>query len=752
VKPGRAAAAVLALALLAATMPAVAVAYTPKFGGTKSGAVLHEGTPPAHGATRASGSGRRAPHPELLRAAAASADDPLHGQPKKDAEVTAHGEAAPWVAAPHMRVRLTGDPAADAVLLKGLNTELAVAIDPDRVRAGSLADDALADDTLAHQLPRRPDIAQQRLWKFLHGHPPPLDFDLLTQALRPLRGDTLLVMGHVDSADGALVFKGAGGRPRRLPLALFEQAARDAGVQLIVVGCKSARHTSAGFVDDLNGLEAARAMARALHARPTTLFDLYNALSGPQMVMKFDPETFWATHTVEITAGPEGGVLSNLHWSGTHVRAPASAASAAAAPGPAAGEASSRWAAWWAAPALTRLAAALIVSWLGGIAAMALDGVRGKGLAALAAADAFAHVLLTPIMLTVLAESVDGGRAAWWAWGSALAAVGAAAWLGLERLSPVPSPSRATRALLALRCLMVATPLAAVALLHTGWMVWPAPAMQGLLALYGLGRPLMAPWALIGLGVLLLWAWSIVMAVVERVLHARNMSRERLGRAALWRQQLAADGVQGAAMQAAIAARLAFDKRCGTPMQWQVRWDRMETLTDVPAPDPWAGLPWRHWRLVALPLLPPQAAQGVEPQTAFGLVRVGSPFMHPLPSLLVQRWREQALHAADLPVLLARVESRLFWADFVPPGQLPRLGGVLIFGVLISASSAGIGLAFDEGARRFLQASSAVLAALFVALPGVLLLRQRWHQGWLRRVGAATSPPDARPPTAAAVD
>jgi hypothetical protein len=753
----RAATVWLALALLAgALLPATAVVL-PRFGGPKSGAAAPEGVQTPHGATGATGAagrGGRVPHPELLRAAAEADAEILHGRTQKEAEAAAREQAAqsqPWAAAPHMRVRLTGDPVLDAALLNSLNAELATPINPDRVRAVSLADDALADDTLASLQPRRPDAAQQQLWRFLRGHPPQLDRYHLTQALRPLQGDTLLVMAHVDGADGALVFKARNGRPVRLPVTEFEQAAGEAGVHLIIVGCKSARHTSAGFVDDLNAVDAARAMARAAHARPSTMFDLYNALSGPQRVMEFNASTFSVIHTVEVTAGPDGAVLSTLHWSGPQVAPVAArAASATETPAPAPASVAAVAADWFGAPTLKWLTGALLLSWLAGFALRWLEGGRGGALAHAAGIDAFGHLLLTPLALTVLAEAVAGEDAAWWAWGAGLLTGGAALVLALTCTDSKSRRVRPQYLLMALRMALLALPLLAVALLHTRWLEWPAQVIQVLHALYGLGRPLPGPWLLIGGGFALAWVVGMTMDGFEGVRSRRAKGRERAGRLALWREQLAADGVSGAAVHAALSARQAFDRRCATPVAWVVRWDQAKALTDGHAPDPWSGLPHCHWRLVAVPLVSPM--EGVNSQAAFGLLRVGSPFMHPLPPTLLQRWRDKDLRAADLPVLLAQIEPRLRWTDFLLPDQLPGLRAVMLFGAAFSAAFAGIALIMDPGSgeRGFCAGTSAVLLALLVLWPTSILARRRWHLRWLQRVRPKATPPCAQPPTAAA--
>lgn len=750
----RAAAALLALALLAGALPASAV-YVPKIGGgTKSSAATPDGTTPPHGHPGAAGAGGRVPHPPLLRAAAAAEGPEGRAQATEEQQAQAAREQAeharPWAAAPHMRVRLTGDPVADAALLRSLNAELATRIDPDRVRVGSLADDALADDTLARLQPRAPDATQKQLWRYLRDPSQHLDLYHLTQALRPLQGDTLLVMAHVDASDGSLVFKAANGRPQRLPAALFEQAARDAGVQLVVVGCRSARHTSAGFADDLNAADAARAMARAAQARPSTLFDLFSALSSPQMVMEFDAVTFGATHTVEVTAGAGGAVLSTVHWSGPQAQAAARAASAgwedppraAAAPLPSA---------WWAQAALPWVAGAALLSLLAGVVASRGLARRGGSVARRAGIDLLCHLLLVPFVLTMLAESVAGANGHWWAWvGGPLLLLAAAlfvviAWSGAEARD-----DRAWWLLQAARALTVSLPLLAVALLHTGWLVWPAPVMQALLALYGLGRPLPGPWGLLLGACVVYWLAGIALSGLDGVRGLSDARRARAGRLALWREQLAADGVSGAAARAALSARQAFEGRCLSPVAWVVRWDEAKTLTDGHAPDPWAGQPQRHWRLVAVPLLPP--GQGVEPEVAFGLLRVGSPFMHALPPVLLQRWRDQDLRAADLPVLLAQVEPHLLWTDFLPPARVPRLRVLIVFGGALSALFAGLALTMDAGSaeRSFCAGTAALLLALLVVWPGVVSARRRWHQRWLQRVRPKAMPANAQPPTAAA--
>jgi len=777
----RAAAALLLPLLLATTWPVAGVVAIRPGGGGHGGATAPHATAPPPGADAAGGGpgarhadaahgtqgstgarpgGQRAPDPDLLRAAARPAAGTAHGHAQEEADAATRAQAAqeqaahfgPWASAPHLHVRLTGDPVIDAANLKRLNAELATPIDPDRVRAGSLADDALADDLLARQAPRRPSDAQRALWRFLRDHPPHFDLYHLTDALRPLQGDTLLVMGHIDHSDGALVFKADNGRPLRLPLAVFEQASRDAGVHLLFVGCKSARHASAGFLDNLNSLDAARAMARAMHVRPSTLFDLYAALSGPKRDIQFDPAMFFASRVAEVTAGPAGAVVSTVHWSGPHGPAAASAV-AAAEPVPPQAEAPPP-PAWLSNPALLWLALALLLSWLVGLAVWWWHGQRGASLLGLVAIEAQAHLLLSPVLLTMFAEAVDGAKATWWAGGTAgvlalVALTGGWAAFGPRDSAAIPA-STVARGLLACRLGVLALPFTAVALLHTGWLAWPSPVMGGLLALYSLGQPLPGPWLMAGGAFLLYWLAGLVVMPVQALQRWEAGRRARRGRAALWRDQLVADGVRGAAAQAAVAARLAFDQRCTRPAPWVLRWDQTKPLTDGHAPDPWAGLPRRHWRLVAVPLVP--LAGQVDPQAAFGLIRVGSPFMHPLPPVLLQRLRAQTLRFEALPPLLAQVEPRLHWADFAPADAQPSHGVWISFGAILAAFSAVLAVWAGPGsdARWVCGAIAGAALVLMVLWPGLLWLHRRRHVRWLQRVGPVSESTAAQPPAAAA--
>jgi hypothetical protein len=761
------AAALLAPWLALGVAPPASAVSAAKFGGGSHGAPVHS-TPGSHG-TQAK-AGTRAPHPELLHGASPqAAAEALHGQARAEAEAQAQARQqaeaeaqqrafdeayAPWAAAPHMKVRLTGDPVLDAQLLWRLNAELATPIDPDRIRAGSLADDSLADDALARQSPRPADEAQQRLWRFLRSGSM-LDVYHLADAMRPLKGDVLLLMAHIDARDNTLVFKGADGRPRRLPRDVFEQAAREAGVQLLTVGCRSARQSSAGFVDDLNSLDAARAMAQAMRSRPTTLFELYGALSGPERVMQFDAASFVATHDVEVTLGADGAVVTRLHWSGPVASVLLGAAATDSAPATETQAPAAPPASWWTAPAMRTLLGTVAVSWLLGALLVWWSGHRGGALAGRVSIDALAHVLLVPFGLTVFAQAVDGGGAVWWAWGAAVLLGLATAVLALmaamrpSKPSPADPQERAWCALLALRAAVLTAPFMAVALLHTGWFGLPVPLLNVLLLIYGLGRPLPGPGAFLFGAFVLAFCWAYVEQKVAGWRKRLETRRANAGRAVLWREQLAADGVHGTAAEGAVRSRLAFEARCARPVAREARLEEARVLSDVIAPDPWAGGVRRQWRLVAVPLV--GRGDGVEAQVGFGLLRLGSPFLHPVPPLLLQRRNAQPLQPAELMTLLARIERRLRWSDYLPLTELPPVKDTAMAGLFWAAVAGGLAWLSAEGTwgRRIGAPVAGVILLAAVVWPCVRWLHRRWRQRWLQRLQPQPQPAGREPPSAA---
>ncbi|EHR73626.1 hypothetical protein BurJ1DRAFT_4841 [Burkholderiales bacterium JOSHI_001] len=753
----------LAWGLACAGLPPPAQALVlPRFGGFKGtphatphGSNAHE-VPPG-GAVHGGGPFEPPPRgvePEWLRASRehlASPDELLQRQ----AEAAVHQANGggdryidPWPAAPHLRVRVSGQSALDGLRLRRLADRLARPLDPQRLRIGSLADDMVADALLAEGLAPgvgRPEQVWLRGMRHMKTGRDASDPAALAALLRPLRGDVLLLMAHVDTAHREVAFKGADGKPRQVSVEALEQAAQDAEVQLLLVGCRSGRLAGVGFADNLNSLDAARVLLSVHRQRPDSMFSLFARLSSEHMTMLLDPQRFETLHQVDLREGADGPHLSTLHWLGWSAALPAlavaagqvEAAASAAQPGAAL---ASAWQRGGVRQALLALLLAVLASltWGARLAWQGLASWRARGRWLLERTAL--HLMLPPLLLASLAEAIAGEDALWWTWGSLLVLVALGGWL---LKAAWRQPRGAAGWLQVLRWLAVASPFFATAALAQ---TPAAQASEALLAvmrsLYALGRLLPSPWMLAGAVILVWYLGSLAVDTVQALRQGRAERRAHRARLSHMKAQLAAAGVAAPRQPAALAARLALDAELPGP----VRWDQLERITTFTGPDPWSAREAQRWYVVRLPLPGPAAER-----QAWGLMRHESAFLHPLPQALVQRWDRQQVLSDELPLLLARVEPRLRRGDFVapppaprPPLVLPLLGGLMACGTLWMLRDA------TGGERIAAWVIAATMTAAFILTPLLLWGRARWHRAWLLRVRAAPPNPAPHPPTAAA--
>ena len=762
----------LALGLACAGLPPPAQALVlPRFGGFKGaphatphGSNAHE--TPAGGVPHGGGPFEpplRGVEPEWLRAtrehlASQSPDELL----RRQAEAATHQADGggdryidPWPAAPHLRVRVSGQSALDAPRLQRLANQLNQPLDPKRLRIASLADDMVADALLSEGMRAegltpgngRPEHTWLSAMRHRRGGRAASDPAALATLLRPMKGDVLLLMAHVDMAHRVVAFKGADGQPRQVEVAALEQAAKEAGVQLLLVGCRSGRLAGVGFADNLNSVDAAQALLTAYRQRPDSMFKLFSLLSSERMTMMLDPQRFETLHQVDLREGPEGQHLSTLHWLGPEPVVPVAASAAGQADPPyesAASSARPTPAAAWQGSAVRSTLAAL----LAGVLASLVVGAwlawwdmnswaeRGRWLLEQGAL----HLMLPPVLLATLAEAIAGEDAFWWTWGSVLVLAPPGYWLLKAALRQRPG---ALWWLRLLRWLAVAIPFfSAAALAKTPTAPVPPPLLAALRALYDLGALLPSPWMLIGAVCVVWWLGSAVVDTVRALRRGRAERRAHRARLAHMKTQLAAAGVAAQRQPAALAARLALD----TELPGPVRWDRLERITTFTGADPWSARDAQRWVVVGLPL-----AEAGADRKAWGLMRHESGFLHPLPQALVQRWDRQQVLSDELPVLLAQVEPRLRRGDFVAPPPPPRPPLVLpLLGVLMACGTLWMLRDATGGERIAAWVIAATMGVAFILTPLLLWGRARWHRAWLLRVRAAPPNPARHPPTAAA--
>lgn len=108
---------------------------------------------------------------------------------------------------------------------------------------------------------------------------------------RPLRGKTVVVVGHIVARDGAQMFeiRQRSGRRAYLPLEKLVDASHTVGFTLIPLGCETDETMPIGTVTKINDVEALNAFYRAATKRGTaSLQQFLTDLSGPNMKLAID--------------------------------------------------------------------------------------------------------------------------------------------------------------------------------------------------------------------------------------------------------------------------------------------------------------------------------------------------------------------------------------------------------------------------------------------------------------------------------
>jgi hypothetical protein len=558
-------------------------------------------------------------------------------------------DAAPWPDTPHLRVRLTGDPQKDAMLIGRLERELGRPLGPARMRVASLVDDAATDAVLDAGLPGEARVAGRAFERRVRLTPDVLDEGRLGALLEGHRGEVLLLIAHIDAQRQAIVFRDAKGGERLIGLQDLAQAELRAGVQVVLIGCHSSRFRAPGFVDSLNSLDAVAAVVRAVGGKPTNYRELFGRLAGPQLEMLIDPQRFEALGEADFVRPGSDVPVSTLRWSdapGGVAISPANGSTPVpdAPGGPDSGLGVAR----------ASIAGIALLSWLAGVA---IGWRRWSGHAArwgAALASVVWHAAALIVLCGAFAEAATDGTAATIGVVSALVAVPVALGL-LVRAIDHHSHWIAFHAVNLVRAVAASLPFFLVATLFAlGRSGLPEPARAALLAVYHAVRDAPAFELAIGLAFVMVW----VHYELERAIGAAARRRVQLAKA---RIELQSIGVSRPAnLAAALGSMCAFLKAMHKHDLGDPQDSRAEPLVEAVAPDPWTdGLP-RRFALVKL---------RVAHTPVLGLTRTGTAFVHPIPEALADEWREGRVGAGAMPRLLALIEPRLRVRDYL---ELPR--------------------------------------------------------------------------------
>lgn len=113
----------------------------------------------------------------------------------------------------------------------------------------------------------------------------------LRAGMAPLRGKVLFFVGHIES-DGVLQRSNGNQRSTRISTEMLTNAAWDSGVELLILGCHSARYAPIGTVRTVNSLEAMNWVRRAVSAPIDDHFDLLKRYTSADNVHTFDLVTW----------------------------------------------------------------------------------------------------------------------------------------------------------------------------------------------------------------------------------------------------------------------------------------------------------------------------------------------------------------------------------------------------------------------------------------------------------------------------
>ena len=138
---------------------------------------------------------------------------------------------------------------------------------------------------LAEEIPNFLRADQGLLRDVANGRFDTLDANMFAE----LKGETLVIVGHVVDLNGEATFEVRGDQPTYVPLWSVQEAAERIGFNFIPLGCETAETAAIGTgskITDLDGLSAFK--RAALREGVTTYQDLLADLSGPNLQLVID--------------------------------------------------------------------------------------------------------------------------------------------------------------------------------------------------------------------------------------------------------------------------------------------------------------------------------------------------------------------------------------------------------------------------------------------------------------------------------
>lgn len=199
---------------------------------------------------------------------------------------------------PNVRIRFPGNVAgADEALRLFTETRLSEVLDAPfdvanvRVVVAGLADDAAASaNELAAFRRTIPAANFDDVGYLARLDGAGLSHQEMLARLRPYEGKTVIVVGHVPDGTSDFFVRLASGKTRQLQIANWIEAAEEAGVNLIPIGCHSEKLGPIGARGLLNSRDIRRALRATIESAPKTGKDFLRALtSDGKLELVIDP-------------------------------------------------------------------------------------------------------------------------------------------------------------------------------------------------------------------------------------------------------------------------------------------------------------------------------------------------------------------------------------------------------------------------------------------------------------------------------
>jgi hypothetical protein len=141
--------------------------------------------------------------------------------------------------------------------------------------------------------PAQRDVAGP-LARLARGEVGNLDAAGKAAALAPYRGQTVVMVGHVPTSDGHFITWTANGM-RPVDLADWMNAAANADVNLIPIGCNSGHFLQLGAADFVNSTSVLQRLMTVIAEQPKTLREFFAELTGDDLELLIDPTTYSTT-------------------------------------------------------------------------------------------------------------------------------------------------------------------------------------------------------------------------------------------------------------------------------------------------------------------------------------------------------------------------------------------------------------------------------------------------------------------------